>query len=196
VITYIDKQQFGLMQSLDDVFSLSPKAFEYFSKFLLEGLGYTNVQVSKKHGDHGADGGIDIFAKQDEERVLGQCKKWTKGRAGYMPVEQVRALGGSMKEHDADKGVFISTLPFSETTRRYAERVNICLIGPYEIEQVITRNNKKPAPIHATNREPMYERAASRGHYHPKKKRLGFRILRAIFVTIVILGIIGAFIEN
>lgn len=192
MITYIDKQQFGLMQSLSDVLNLSPKAFEYFSKFLLEELGYTNVQVSKKHGSHGADGGIDIFARKDEERVLGQCKKWNKGRAGYMPVEQVRALGGSMREHDAEEGVFISTLPFSETTRKYAERVNIFLIGPDEISKVLSRNliREKSMPTH--QRTIMYSTANDR-HYAKKKPRSKLTVFFVIVVIFVAIRIIGGF---
>ncbi len=126
---------------MEEVHRLTPTEFEYFSKHLLTELGYSEVLVSPKFGTFHADGGVDIYAKHNGHFVVGQCKHWAKGRAGYMPIEQVRALGGSMKEKNASEGVFISTLPYGRHTRIYAMNVGMTLIGPYEIASVMKKVN-------------------------------------------------------
>ncbi len=126
---------------MEEVRHLSPSAFEYFSKYLLKEFGYSDVQVSPKYGTFHADGGIDLYARHNGNFVVGQCKSWTKGRAGYMPIEQVRALGGSMKEKHAPEGVFVSTLPFGKQSRIYAMSVGMTLIGPSEIAATMRRVN-------------------------------------------------------
>lgn len=128
---------------MNEVRHLSPKAFEYFSKYLLKEMGYSDVLVSPKHGTFYADGGVDIYAKHNGNLVVGQCKKWTKGRAGHMPIEHVRALGGSMREKNASEGVFISTLPYGKRAKIYAVSVGMVLIGPHEIAEVMRKVNPK-----------------------------------------------------
>ncbi|MDO8468162.1 MAG: restriction endonuclease [Candidatus Peribacter sp.] len=121
---------------------LSPKAFEYFSKYLLETMGYEHVQVSPKHGAFNADGGIDLYAQRNGNLVVGQCKHHSErsGRGGYMKFEYVQALGGAMLKAGAQEGVFVSTLPFSRTSKDYAASVNMRLIGPEEINDVMAQS--------------------------------------------------------
>lgn len=135
MISYVDRQFVRAFHTMDEVQDLSPQAFEYFSKYMLEELGYTRVQVSPKHGEFNADGGIDIYAQHNGNSVVGQCKKYTErsGRAGYMKFEYVQALGGAMLKTKAQEGVFVSTLPFSKTSKQYALSVNMRLIGPDEL---------------------------------------------------------------
>ncbi|MFH1444230.1 MAG: restriction endonuclease [Candidatus Peregrinibacteria bacterium] len=138
---FVDRKAFERICSMSDIRSLSPQAFEYFSKFLLEELGYSHVQVSQKIGKFHADGGVDIRARHNGAYVIGQCKLLKKGRAGLTPVLHVRALGGSMKETKAVASIFVSTLPFGKKSRIHAIRVNMSLIGPSEIASVMKKVN-------------------------------------------------------
>ncbi|MDD5055297.1 MAG: restriction endonuclease [Candidatus Peribacteraceae bacterium] len=139
MITYKDGQFVREFHTLEEVGTLSAEAFEYFSVYLLKLLGYRNIFVSKKRGSFRADGGVDIRAEHNGDTVVGQCKHWREGggRHGYMPIEQVRALGGAMLQENTKESVFISTLPFSKTAKDYAASVNMRLIGPDEITTVI-----------------------------------------------------------
>jgi len=141
MITYVDRQFVQTFHSREEVQDLSPKAFEYFSKYLLETMGYSHVQVSPKHGAFNADGGIDLYAQRNGNLVVGQCKHYSErsGRGGYMKFEYVQALGGAMLKEGAQEGVFVSTLPFSKTSRDYAASVNMRLIGPEEINDVMAQ---------------------------------------------------------
>ena len=142
MITYKDGQFVRVFHTIEEVKILTPDAFEYFSKYLLELLGYEKVKVSEKHGAFNADGGIDLFAIHNDKNVVGQCKHWNEGtgRYGYMPIEQIRALGGAMLKENAKEGVFISTLPFSKASKEFAASVNIRLIGPIEINEIIRKS--------------------------------------------------------
>ena len=134
---YLDKEGFKRIRSMDEVKDLTCKTFEYFSKWLLSEFGYEKVWVSKKKGKYQSDGGVDIKAEQNGFCVVGQCKNLERGRGGYMPIEHVRALGGSMKERNVNNGVFVSTLPFGKAAKECAKKLNIRLIGPSEIMRVL-----------------------------------------------------------
>jgi restriction endonuclease Mrr len=143
MITFVDYRKFKRFSSMNEVMEIEPYAFEYFSLCLLGVLGYTDGEVTKKFGRFHADDGVDITAKRNGCTVIAQCKRWQKysGRFGRMPIEQVRALRASMVDKGADEAVFVSTLPFGEMAKRYAEGVNMRLIGPQEITNVLSLVN-------------------------------------------------------
>lgn len=142
MLKFLDRMGFARLHSMEDILNLSPDAFEYFSKFLLEKNGYESVRVSRKRGPYHADGGVDIEASKDKLRVYGQCKKWKNSqRGGFMPIEQVRALGGSMSRDGVTEGVFISTLPFGKEATNDAKKLHIELIGPERIQSIMQSVN-------------------------------------------------------
>lgn len=155
MITYVDRSLLGTFRSFAQVEELTGDAFEYFSALILEDMGYESVRVSPKRGDFRADGGIDLFAEHNGKLVVGQCKRHSSksGRYGYMKFEYVQALGGAMLRAKAEEGVFVSTLPFSKTSKEYAEAVNIVLIGPDEINEFVEKNAEK---IHGEESEEIY----------------------------------------
>jgi len=144
MIAFLDRIGFSRLSSLDDVRSLTPRVFEYFTKFLMERSGYADVRVTRKRGRYHADGGIDLTATRSGRPVCVQCKRWlTSKRGGYMPIDQVRALGGVMKRCGAREGLFVSTLPFGKTATAEARELNITLWGPDEISRRMERINRR-----------------------------------------------------
>jgi hypothetical protein len=138
MIAFLDRLGFSRLSSMQDVLSLTPTAFEYFTKFLMEQAGYADVRVTRKRGRYRADGGVDVKATREGRSVYVQCKRWlTSRRGGFMPIEEVRALGGVMKMNGVNEGLFVSTLPFGMTAAEEAARLNIALWGPDEISRLM-----------------------------------------------------------
>lgn len=145
MITYVNRSLIGSFHTFEQVEDLSSDAFEYFSALMLEDLGYEHVRVSQKFGNYKSDGGIDLYAEHNGNMVVAQCKRHSvkSGRFGYIKFEYVQALGGAMLKAKAPEGVFVSTLPFSKTSKKYAEAVNMHLIGPDEIKEFVEKNAEK-----------------------------------------------------
>ena len=175
MISYLDRSLLGTFHSFTQVEELTGDAFEYFSALILGDMGYESVRVSPKHSDFRADGGIDLYAEHNGEHVVGQCKRHSikSGRYGYMKFEYVQALGGAMLRAKATEGVFVSTLPFSKTSKEYAEAVNIVLIGPDEIREFVEKNHEK---VHEEELDEVYT-------LHPKST------LRRLFPLLCVLAV-------
>ena len=140
MIAFLDRLGFSRLASMQDVRSFTPTAFEYFTKFLMERTGYAQVRVTRKRGRYHADGGVDVTATREGHVVYVQCKRWlTSKQGGFMPIEQVRALGGVMKRDGVTEGLFVSTLPFGVTARAEASALHITLWGPEEISRMMER---------------------------------------------------------
>lgn len=133
------KQDIQKLTSYEDIKKLHPKDFEWFSKYLLEEIGYSSVFVTP----YNADQGIDLYASYNGKDFLGQCKRWNKGYKGVLPVKELRELGGCMLRDGYKNGVFITTLPFDATDKREAKKMNIELIGKQEICKYMSIKNTK-----------------------------------------------------
>src|SRR3989344_6419376 len=142
MIRFLDKVGFAQLSSMNEIFDLTPTAFEYFSKYLLENEEYSNVRVRKKTGRYHADGGVDLEATRDGNIVYVQCKKWRGSfRGGFMPIDNIRALNGCMSRDGVSEGVFISTLPFGKQAKSEAKQMHIRLVGPNDIQSIMGRLN-------------------------------------------------------
>lgn len=129
------------LRGIDDIRALQPLRFEWFCKFFLPYVGYRSLFVTRKHGTYESDGGIDITARFAGEGVLIQCKRWNKGRNGFLPASVIRELGGCMARDGIRRGAIVATLRFSNTDRREAEKLHIELIGTEEIAATMKRIN-------------------------------------------------------
>ena len=76
-------------------------------------------------GGGGADGGIDLVLKKDNEIFLVQCKQW---RAYKVSVNVVRELLGVMVSKGATGGFVVTSGVFTTEARSFAKRQNIELI--------------------------------------------------------------------
>jgi len=142
----LTKQDFLRIRGIEEVKELTPREFEYFSKFLLEYLGYKKVRVTPKKGYYGSDGGIDVVCEYENQKVHVQSKKWNiaSHKRDYVPVKEIRELGGCMYRDKVKKGVFISTLQFHQKAKKEAKQMNIELIDDSDIEKVLHIMHPKP----------------------------------------------------
>lgn len=73
----------------------------------------------------GADGGVDLIAKRDGQKLLVQCKHWNAQRVG---VTVVRELKGVVAASDAQGGVIVSSGRFTNEVVSFSRRAGIELI--------------------------------------------------------------------
>jgi HJR/Mrr/RecB family endonuclease len=151
------REQLQALSSIDDIAKLSPRDFEWFTKFLLEKKGHTGVFVTEKHGELNGDGGVDVRSFVNGKKVYTQCKKWSpsfKGTfRGFLPVRVIRELGGCMLRDKVTDGLIVTTLSFESLDRKEAALMNVQLIGREEIVaemQLINPNFGKRAHLRIT----------------------------------------------
>lgn len=85
----------------------------------------SKVLVTPK-GDFGADGGIDLIIETPNGKMLGQCKHYNEnGVIKRLPVKEIRALKGVMAREKIEKGVFFSSIKFSQKSWKEAKEDNI-----------------------------------------------------------------------
>ncbi len=143
---FTDKR-FQKLRSIDDIATLDPRDFEWFTKFLLEKKGHVGVWVTQKHGKLNGDGGVDVESSFNGIKVYTQCKRWRstfRGTfKGFLPVRVIRELGGCMLRDKVTKGIVVTTLNFEGLDRSEAAKMNIDLIGREEIVTEMLRINPK-----------------------------------------------------
>lgn len=83
--------------------------------------GYTVTET----GGGGADGGVDLILKKDNERFLVQCKQW---KALKVSVNVVRELYGVMAAHGAAGGFVVTSGVFTEDAKAFVKGKNVALI--------------------------------------------------------------------
>jgi HJR/Mrr/RecB family endonuclease len=141
------EKKFERLRSIDDIATLSPLDFEWFTKFLLEKKGHTGVWVTQKRGKLKGDGGVDVQSIMNGVKVYTQCKRWHSSFRGtfkgYLPVRVVRELGGCMLRDKVTKGIVVTTLHCEGLDRSEAGKMDIELIGREEIVKEMLRINPK-----------------------------------------------------
>ena len=124
---------------LDRVRSSSPRFFEHLVVDLLKAMGYggTHASAAQVVGRSG-DGGIDGVIPEDRlglDMVYVQAKKWEN------PVGpgEIHKFVGSLGEHKAHKGVFITSGAFTDGARQAAERANakVALIDGEQLAELM-----------------------------------------------------------
>lgn len=100
---------------------------EYVARQLVK-AGYTNVNVTQKSGDYGAD----ILARCNGKKVCVQCKKY-KNTVGIEAVQQVI---GAMAYYKCETGIVISTVGYTEAARKLAAAGKVVLMEAERIRKV------------------------------------------------------------
>lgn len=134
-------------QILDHLISDSVTFFQFESIVvdLLIAMGYGNGKAEmgkalKKSNDHGIDGII----KEDNlglDMVYVQAKNYKEDSGIGRPA--IQNFVGSLEEHNASKGVFVTTSYFSKSAREYVDKVSkriILIDGHYLAELMIKYN--------------------------------------------------------
>ena len=92
--------------------------------------------VVTETGGSGADGGIDLKLRKDNEVFLVQCKQW---RAYKVSVQIVRELFGVMAAQGATGGFVVTSGVFTKDARHFVEGRNIDLIDGTALQKMIER---------------------------------------------------------
>ena len=118
------------------------KDFELLVGEIFRMQGYSVVET----GGGGADGGIDLILKKDNELFLVQCKQW---RAYKVSVNVVRELLGVMVAKSAAGGFVVTSGIFTAEAQSFAKGQNIDLIDDVKlvamIEKVTENNSSQTA---------------------------------------------------
>lgn len=114
--------------SVDELYALSPKAFEHYVAELFERRGY-KVEVRGRAGDLGVD---LMLARNDGRRAVVQCKRY---RHSVGP-EVVRELLGTMLHERAVHGFLVTTAEISDGARSWAADKPITLIDGAALAQL------------------------------------------------------------
>jgi len=104
---------------LDLVRKMPPTSFERLILSLLAKMGYGTLE-SCDHIGKSHDGGIDGVIYQDAlglDAVYIQAKRYKEGSG--ISVESLRAFVGSLDEHNAAKGVFVTTSHFTNEAVKF-----------------------------------------------------------------------------
>ena len=120
---------------------ISPEGFERLTLDLLRQMGYGEPEHTGRSGDEGIDGVLRLDAL-GLERVYVQAKRLNTGSVGGPDMQK---FAGSMIEHGATKGVFITTATFNINARRTATNVSnrnetIRLVDGNDLAQLMIRH--------------------------------------------------------
>ena len=114
--------------SIDELYALSPRAFEHYVAELFERRGY-KVEVRGRAGDLGVD---LMLTRNDGRLAIVQCKRY---RHPIGP-EIVRELFGTMLHERAAHGFLVTTAEISEGARSWAADKPITLIDGTTLAQL------------------------------------------------------------
>ncbi|MCB1948862.1 restriction endonuclease [Nitrosomonas sp.] len=110
------------------------KDFELLVGEIFRMQGYSAVETGG-----GADGGIDLILKKDNELFLVQCKQW---RAYKVSVNVVRELLGVMVTKGAAGGFVVTSGVFTTEAQSFAKGQNIDLIDGVRLAKMIEKNTE------------------------------------------------------
>lgn len=110
------------------------KDFELLVGEIFRMQGYSAVETGC-----GADGGIDLILKKDNELFLVQCKQW---RAYKVSVNVVRELLGVMVTKGAAGGFVVTSGVFTTEAQSFAKGQNIDLIDGVRLARMIEKNTE------------------------------------------------------
>ena len=113
--------------TVEQMYALSPKAFEHYVAGLFRRKGY-RVAVRGRSGDHGVD--LELSSSNGRRAVV-QCKRY-KDTVGE---EIVRGLFGTMLHEGVHHAFLVTTAEISDAARAWAAGKPITLIdGPSLVE--------------------------------------------------------------
>ncbi len=116
------------------VSALNGMSWQEFEMLVGEAFRRTGYKVSESGGG-GADGGVDIVLKKDNEIFLVQCKQWKALKVG---VSTVRELYGVMAAEGAVGGFVVTSGTFTQEAKTFANGRNIDLIDGSDLKKIIS----------------------------------------------------------
>lgn len=102
--------------------------------------GYQVVET----GGTGADGGVDLVLRKNNETFFVQCKQWKAYKVG---VEVVRELYGVMAARGAAGGFVVTSGQFTDVATQFAQGRNMKLMdGPILLKLIQHAKSSRSAP--------------------------------------------------
>ena len=132
----MDKADNFYLESIED---MSPYEFEHYIAKLFKKMGYKTTTTRGSQ-----DFGIDVIAKNSDEKIAIQVKKYMGHPVGNTDVQ--RLLGAmQMKGVKADRSILITTSRFTKNAIQQAEECPIELWDGKKLGRIIRQNlkNKK-----------------------------------------------------
>lgn len=123
---------------LQSILAKSPRFFELLVLNVLVGAGYGGLDRAIRHLGKSGDGGVDGVIRQDAlglDLVYVQAKRYQLD-ATIGPSE-VREFVGSINQHHAQKGVFITTASFTKSALEIPREVTQMHIALIDGERLI-----------------------------------------------------------
>lgn len=105
----------GGLDSRPDLLAMNPYEFERLIQRLVEAMGFKAWRTQSSRDD-----GIDAVAINESPLVGGLCVIQAKRYKDTIPVEAVRALGGTMQEKRATTGIVVATSSFGKASYDFA----------------------------------------------------------------------------
>lgn len=113
--------------------STTDKGFEELCARLLRHIGFENVKVTGRAGDHGIDGeGYLLINRFVRTKVMFQCKRYS----GTVQVKELRDFRGAIQGR-AERGLFLTTGTFTKAAREEAARENATAIELVDIDRLL-----------------------------------------------------------
>lgn len=123
----IQEKLVGILRSITD------KGFEELCARLLRHIGFENVKVTGRKGDHGIDGeGYLLINRFVRTKVMFQCKRY----AGAVQVKELRDFRGAIQGR-SERGIFLTTGTFTKGARDEAARENATAIELVDIDRLL-----------------------------------------------------------
>lgn len=139
--SFLKLQLFKKVNSFDEIKALSWREFEYLVAEYYRHKGY---KVALGPGAM-PDGGIDVIAIKEGEKIIVQCKHW---KAFRVDVKVVRELYGIMVDAVASKAVIMISGEFTQPAIEFAHGKPIELVnGALLVEMIkaVKKEELKPA---------------------------------------------------
>ena len=134
LIVYLGQRQRHLLlqrqDSQESIRELTWQKFELLVGALFRQHGYQVIE----NGGGGADGGIDLELRKDNERILVQCKQWRTWRVGVKPIREL--YGVLMHEH-ASRAIFVTCGDYTAEAASFAVGKPIELIDGAQLLKMI-----------------------------------------------------------
>jgi restriction system protein len=113
--------------------STTDKGFEELCARLLRHIGFENLKVTGRTGDHGIDGeGHFLINRFVRIKVMFQCKRYTNS----VQVKEIRDFRGAIQGR-AERGIFLTTGTFTKGAREEAARENTTAIELVDIDRLL-----------------------------------------------------------
>jgi restriction system protein len=106
-------------RSLDTIRSLSWREFERFVAAAFAAKGWSPELV----GQHGPDGGTDLFLRKGKERAIVQCKQ-RRFPGAYVEAREVREFAGVITAGKLMQGFFVTSGVFTPEATEFAAKVS------------------------------------------------------------------------